>query len=52
MATIVSNSQHPALDVSEEERIDYLIAVAFMAAADKRTSDDELARLRDMCGAL
>ena len=52
MSTIVSNSHHPALDVSEAERIDYLSAVAFMAAADNKTSDEELERLRDMCKAL
>ncbi len=52
MSTIVSNSHHPALDVSEAERIDYLTAVAFMAAADNKTSEEELERLREMCNAL
>ncbi|MCG8419141.1 MAG: TerB family tellurite resistance protein [Proteobacteria bacterium] len=52
MAAIVPNSHHPALDISEAERIDYLIAVASMAAADHHTTEDELERLRDMCTSL
>lgn len=48
---IMSNAHHPALDVPEEERVDYLIAVACMAAADNRTSPEEIAQLREMCQA-
>ena len=48
----MSKAHHPALDVTEDERVDYLIVVACMAAADNRTSPEEITQLREMCQAL
>jgi uncharacterized tellurite resistance protein B-like protein len=49
MAIVVSTPRHPGLDLSETERIDYLIVVASMAQADGRISDTELLRLGQLC---
>ena len=44
--------RHPAIDLPEEDRIDYLTAVASIAWADRFTHEAEVLRLREMCAAL
>jgi uncharacterized tellurite resistance protein B-like protein len=52
MATLVPRAKHPALDLGEGDRTDYLIVVASTAWADRQVSDEELARLQRMSEAL
>ncbi|MEM9488181.1 MAG: hypothetical protein AAGC55_03495 [Myxococcota bacterium] len=52
MATVAPNARHPALGIDESERVDYLIAVASMAATDHVISAKELACLEAMCDGL
>jgi uncharacterized tellurite resistance protein B-like protein len=49
MTTLVPDKRHPALDMSEPERADYLTVVASMAYADLDTSAEELERLGNLC---
>jgi uncharacterized tellurite resistance protein B-like protein len=49
MTTLVPDKRHPALDLEESERVDYLSVVASMAFADADADDRELERVRDMC---
>jgi uncharacterized tellurite resistance protein B-like protein len=49
VTTLVPDKQHPALDVAEPERVDYLTVVASMAYADHHADDSELARVTEMC---
>jgi uncharacterized tellurite resistance protein B-like protein len=47
--TLVPSDRHPARDVPEPERIDYLTVVASMVFADKAADDAEIEHLRRMC---
>ena len=49
VSTLVPAEHHPALDVPENERVDYLEVVASMAFADQVVDDAEIARIRDLC---
>lgn len=49
MTTLVPDKRHPALDLDEAERVDYLSVVASMAFADADADERELGRVRDMC---
>lgn len=51
MTTLVPQ-QHPALDIDESERADYLTVIASMAYADEDTDGRELERVRDLCETL
>jgi uncharacterized tellurite resistance protein B-like protein len=44
--------RHPALDLPEAERVDYLCVVASVACADKTVDPTELDKLRGLCAAL
>ena len=44
--------RHPACDIPEQDRIDYLMAVASIAWADGVTDRVELMKLSEMCAAL
>ena len=48
----MSEEKHPALELTEAERVDYLTVVASMAAADGHVDDVEISRLRESCKAL
>jgi uncharacterized tellurite resistance protein B-like protein len=48
----MSEPQHPALEASVEDRIDYLIAVASMAFADGTTDKSELIKVSELCAEL
>ena len=48
----MSETRHPAGDLSEQERMDYLAVVAYMAWADKITDRAELIRLSELCATL
>ncbi len=48
-STLVPADRHPARDIPEAERIDYLTVVASMAFADHDASDDELNQVRRLC---
>ena len=52
MTTLVPSPRHPALDVPEAERLDYLRVVASMAFADREVVASEIERLRELCGEL
>lgn len=52
MTTLVPDKRHPALDLDEAERTDYLTVVASMAYADLDASPEELERLRALCADL
>ena len=43
---------HPALMVSEKDRIDYLLAVASIAWADRSADEAETTKLRQLCETL
>ena len=43
---------HPALAVSEKDRIDYLLAVASIAWADRSADEAETTKLRQLCETL
>jgi uncharacterized tellurite resistance protein B-like protein len=43
---------HPALSVSEKDRIDYLLAVASIAWADRSADEAEIQKLRQLCETL
>jgi uncharacterized tellurite resistance protein B-like protein len=49
MATLGPARRHPALEIAEPERLDYLIVVASMAYADRVIDDAELLRVGQMC---
>lgn len=52
MAEIHDDREHPALSLPEPERLEYAIAVASLAYADRRESAAELEAVRRLCGAL
>lgn len=43
---------HPAQSVSEKNRIDYLLAVASIAWADRSADETEIGKLRQLCATL
>lgn len=43
---------HPALTISEQDRIDYLTAVASIAWADRSVDEKETTKLRQLCETL
>lgn len=47
-----SAAKHPATDLSPSERVDYLVVVASMAAADGEVAAAEFEKLREFCRAL
>jgi uncharacterized tellurite resistance protein B-like protein len=49
MGTLVPDKRHPALDVEEPERADYLCVVASMVFADHEVDDREIERVRELC---
>ena len=48
----MSDPQHPALEASIEDRIDYLVAVASIAFADGTTDRSELLKISELCAEL
>jgi uncharacterized tellurite resistance protein B-like protein len=52
MTTLVPDKRHPALDLGEAERADYLTVVASISYADLDASPEELERLRALCADL
>lgn len=48
----MSEEGHPARRLPLDERVAYLSAVASIACADHAVSDVELAKVRELCGAL
>jgi uncharacterized tellurite resistance protein B-like protein len=52
MTTLVPDKRHPALDLPEDERADYLSVVASMTFADKDADQAELDRVADLCATL
>ncbi len=49
MGTLVPDTRHPALDIDEPERVDYLCVVASMVFADHEVDDREIERVTEMC---
>ena len=47
----MTTAKHPALELHVDERIDYLVVVASMAAADHELHENELAQLSEACDA-
>ncbi len=45
-------AKHPARFLTEDERMDYLLAVASISCADAEIDESELARLRELCDVL
>lgn len=45
-------AKHPARFLSEDERMDYLLAVASVSCADAEIDESELERLRELCDVL
>lgn len=48
----MAGAKHPASFLTEDERMDYLVAVASVSAADGEIEERELARLRALCDQL
>lgn len=48
----MNNAQHPLSGYPEEEIIDYLSVVAFIASADNDVTDAEVSKLRELCKAV
>ncbi len=49
MSTLVPDDRHPALDVDEPQRVDYLTVVASMAYADHSVDESELLQVEKLC---
>jgi uncharacterized tellurite resistance protein B-like protein len=48
----MAGAKHPASFLSEDERMDYLVAVASVSSADGDIEESELARVRALCDVL
>jgi uncharacterized tellurite resistance protein B-like protein len=48
----MAGAKHPASFLSEDERMDYLVAVASVSSADGEIDESELARVRALCDVL
>ena len=52
MRAVTSQKTHEAHDIPLAARVDYMTIIASMAGADVSLAPEEMAKLRELCGAL